>query len=116
VARNAGTLLGVDGRRVRVTDDNAACLAHPVVANRFGCVFTLRAAVLERARSWDDWGSVRGLRKGHKPPRPTPTRVRQFGCLGALTINGGAGVTPTAQVRFVDCVRVARDLSVVWGT
>lgn len=108
VARNAGTLLGVNQRRVRVTSDDAACLAHPVVANRWGCVFTLRAAVLERSRSWDSWRAA--SRRGHTPPRRV--RIRQFGCLGALTIDGGPTVTPTATVRFADCVRLPRDLTV----
>lgn len=108
VARNAGTFLGVDRHRVRVTSDDAVCLAHPAVANRWGCVFVLRAAVLERTRSWDSWRAA--SKRGHAPPRRV--RIRQFGCLGALTINGGPTVTPTATVRFVDCVRLPRDLVV----
>jgi hypothetical protein len=106
VARNAGTLLGVNGRRVRVTADDAACLQSPVLATRFGCVFTLRALVIQqRNRYWV--GARTASRRGHHPS-PTPLRARQFGCLGFLRINGGPTVTPTAEVVNVECARIPR--------
>ena len=92
-------------------DVNAACLQHPVVATRFGCVFTLRALVIRRNRGWDGWDhhghedAQPASKRGGKPRRPR-FRIRTVGCLGALRINGGPGVTPTATVPFIDCVRV----------
>ena len=112
-ARNAGRFLRSDRRRVRVLDVNAACLQSPVVATRFGCVFTLRALViLRRSRGWDGRdkhpvaapASRRGGDHGHRR-----FRIRNYGCLGFLRINGGPAVTPTAQVINVECGRVPRD-------
>lgn len=103
VARNASRFIGSDRRRTRVLDVNAACLTHPVIATRFGCVFTLRAAVFS-GRSHGYSARVKS-RSGHGTRR---VRVRNFGCLGALTINGGPTVQPVAQVRFVECARVPR--------
>jgi len=105
VARNAARLLGQDRRRVRVVDVASVCLQSPVLATRFGCVFTLRAAVIQRARGWD-WGHASSKRSGKHNRR---VHVRRFGCLGGLTINGGPSVTPTAQVRFSECARIPRD-------
>ena len=53
---NADRFLRQRHRRVRVIDADAACLTSPVVATRFGCVFTLRALVINRDRGWDGWG------------------------------------------------------------
>jgi hypothetical protein len=110
VARNAARFLGQDRRRVRVLDVASACLQSPILATRFGCVFTLRASVLVRS-SWDNWGRsarVHSTRGGHHP-QPRHIRARNFGCLGELTIDGGPSVTPTAQVRFLQCARIPRD-------
>ena len=40
-------------RRVSISDVNVSCLQHPIIASRFGCVFTLRVAVTERDRDRD---------------------------------------------------------------
>lgn len=112
--RHAAEFLGVNRRQVRVTDANAVCLQHPVLVNRFGCVFTLRALVIQRSHGWDGWRSA-GARGDHPKPKPrhrNRVRIRQFGCLGALSITGGPSVTPTATLRFVECARVPRDLTV----
>jgi hypothetical protein len=104
---NASRFLNSDRRRTRVTDVQARCLEHPVIADRFGCIFTLRAAVWERSR----WGhSARLKRHGNPHPQSQPRRirVRNFGCLGALSITGGPTVTPSATLRFVECARVPR--------
>jgi hypothetical protein len=115
---NARRFLNQDRRRVRVIDTNAACLQSPVLATRFGCVFTLKALVINRVRGWDNWGhgdarsaSSRG-HKGHKRhdrERHQRFRVRSFGCLGFLRINGGPAVTPTAQLINVECARIPRE-------
>jgi hypothetical protein len=102
VARNSFRFLDSRRSRTRTIDANAACLQHPVIATRFGCVFTLRALVIERARGWHGYPSKSG------PPKRRRVRIRQFGCLGALTINGGPTATPNAVVRFVECARVPR--------
>jgi hypothetical protein len=101
--------------RVRVIDVNAACLQSPILETRFGCVFTLRALVINRQRGWDGWGhsskarhsSKRGddKRRHHRPR----FRIRNFGCLGFLRIDGGPTVEPTAQLIDVECARVPRD-------
>lgn len=109
VARNAPRFLGQDRRRVRVVDVQSACLQSPVLATRFGCVFTLRAAVIQRSRGWD-WGHSARLHGGHKQPR---VRVRNFGCLGSLRINGGPTVTPTVSLVQVECARIPRDDTLV---
>ena len=103
VSRNAWRFLRESPRRVRTIDANAACLAHPVIANRFGCVFTLRALVIERRHGWKGYHASKG-----DPPRRRRVRIRQFGCLGALTVVGGPSATPSAVVRFVECARVPR--------
>ena len=106
VSRNAWRFLRESPRRVRVIDANAACLEHPVIAARFGCVFTLRALVIQRRSGWHGYPSKSG------PPKHRRVRVRQYGCLGALTVVGGPTATPTGIVRFVECARVPRgDLS-----
>lgn len=109
VARNASRFLGQDRRRVRVVDVATTCLQSPVVLTRFGCVFTLRAAVIQRSHGWD-WGhsAHSSSKRGHGKPQPR-VRVRNFGCLGELTIDGGPSVTPTATVRFLQCARIPRD-------
>ena len=104
-ARNAGRFLRVSPRRVRVVDANAVCLQHPVILTRFGCVFTLRALVIQRRRGWHGYPHAS---KTGNPPEHRRNRIRRYGCLGALTINGGPAVTPVASVRFIDCVRVPR--------
>jgi hypothetical protein len=106
-ARNAARFLNRSARRTRTIDVNAACLEHPVIADRFGCVFTLRALVWQR----------RGDR-GHDGPKAEPTsrsrdrrrrvRIRTYGCLGALSITGGPTATPAITLRFVECARVPR--------
>lgn len=117
VARNVRVIIqqggagNFDRRRVRTTAVDASCLQSPVLATRFGCVFTLRAAViLRRSHGWDDWGnsaSAASTRGGHQ--RNRRFRVRNIGCLGFLRINGGPSVTPTAQVLNVECARIPRD-------
>jgi len=114
VTDNARRLLNQrDRRRVRVTNADASCLQSPFLVTRFGCVFTLRAFVIQRNRGWDNWGhgdsrgraaSVRG---GHE--RHRHFRVRRFGCLGFLRVDGGPAVTPTAQVIQVECRRIPRE-------
>lgn len=115
---NAGDFLGENGRRVRVLDANATCLEHPAVADQFGCIFTLQAAVIQRDRhrghssrrhhSRHVTRHVRGHSGHHPQPQPRRVRVRFFGCIGALRITGGPTVTPTAEVSFSDCVRIRR--------
>jgi hypothetical protein len=106
---NADRFLRQRHRRVRVIDADAACLQSPFVDTRFGCVFTLRALVISRDRGWDGWGhsARKSSHKGHKSHR-RHFRIRNFGCLGAITIDGGPEVTPSAQLRFVECGRVPR--------
>jgi len=110
-ARNANRFLGSDRRRTRVFDAQARCLEHPVVADRFGCVFTLRAATWDRGRDRGHYArkaSTRGDDHGNRGRRDRRVRVRQFGCLGLLSVIGGPTVTPTATLRAIDCVRVPR--------
>ena len=109
-ARNAWRFLRQNPRRVRVVDTNAACLAHPVIADRYGCVFTLRALVIERRhRGWDGWD--------HDKPVATPSsrrgghghkrfRIKTYACLGLATVIGGTN--PQGITRFVECARVPR--------
>jgi hypothetical protein len=109
-SRNAPRFLGSDRRRTRVTDVQARCLEHPVIADRFGCIFTLRASVWERGRNW---GHSSRLKSRHGDDhgnrgRDRRVRVRNFGCLGALSITGGPTATPSATLRFVECARVPR--------
>jgi len=111
VARNASAFLRQDRRRVRVVDAQASCLTSPVLATRFGCVFALRALVIQRRNGWDNWGHE--ARKSSHRGHHRRFRVRQFGCLGFLRINGGPAVTPTAQLVNVECARVPRDDSIV---
>ena len=115
-ARRAARFLGVDNsRRVRVFDVNARCLEHPAVADRFGCVFTLRAAVIQRSRGWDGYPGGHGhdnataasSSKGSKS-RNRRVRIRNYGCLGLLRIQGGPTVTPSVEVRLAECARVPR--------
>ena len=84
---------------------NAACLQHPVTLTRFGCVFTLRALVIQRRHGW--WGHKARSAGGKHKPRPR-FRIRTYGCLGLARIDGGPGVTPTVTVPLVDCQRVPR--------
>jgi len=110
VARNARTFIGVRNRaRVRVISDDAACLQSPIVETRFGCVFTLRALVINRSHGWWDYGHAAKARKsgGHVRHR-RHFRVRQYGCLGFLRVDGGPTVTPTADVVNVECARIRR--------
>ena len=105
-ARNASRFLGQDRRRVRVLDVNAACLEHPVIALRFGCVFTLRALVIDRrSRGWHGWDKATPASRGGKRPR---FRIRTFGCLGLARVVGGPTVTPSVTVPLVECARAPR--------
>jgi hypothetical protein len=104
VLRNAARIADVDLRssrsrsRVTVSDVASACLQHPVVASRFGCIVRFNIAVSEeRNRTYS-----RG--HGHNP-LPTPVRTRSLGCLAALRISGGPSVTPSVTVAFADCVQ-----------
>jgi hypothetical protein len=118
VARQAAEQLRTQRNRVRVLDVQSSCLQSPLLDTRFGCVFTLRAAVINRRGGWDYWrghdrarsASVRGGddRRGNRN-RHRRFRVRVIGCLGGLTVNGGPTVTPTVQVRFLECARIARE-------
>ena len=114
VAREADEFLNQSRRRVRVYDVQTSCLVSPILETRFGCVFTLKALVISRSRGWHDWDhkasvSSRGGddRKKHKRHKPR-IRIRNYGCLGALTIDGGPGVEPEVDVRFVECARIPR--------
>jgi len=119
---NARRFLNQDRRRVRVIDTNASCLQSPVLDTRFGCVFTLKALVIQRNRGWDNWGhgdarsaSSRSRHNGRRHDREHHQRfrVRQFGCLGFLRIDGGPAVTPHATLVNVECARIPRgDLTV----
>ena len=117
VAQHAGDLLRQrNHRRVRVTSADASCLQSPILATRFGCVFTLRAFVIQRNRGWDNWGhgdsrgrSASTHGKRHDRIRHQHFRVRRFGCLGFLRVDGGPTVTPTAQVVQVECARIPRE-------
>jgi hypothetical protein len=115
VARNARSLLrqggagNFDRRRIRVISEDAACLQSPILATRWGCVFTLRALVIQRRHHWRNWSHEAKLARvsggrhdGHR------VRIRNYGCLGFLRINGGPTVTPTAEVVNVECARVPR--------
>ena len=113
VARNAPRFLSSDRRRVRVFDVQTRCLEHPVVADRFGCVFTLRAAVIQRSRGWDGHHGKApeanaASKRGDDRRRHRRSRVRNYGCLGLLSVTGGPTVTPSAQVRLLECARVPR--------
>jgi hypothetical protein len=113
VARNASTFLGQDRRKVIVTDVNAACLQSPILDTRFGCVFTIKALVISRNHGWDRNNAQIARKSGGKDHgkdrhRNRHFRVRQFGCLGFLRIDGGPSVTPTATVVNVECARVPR--------
>jgi hypothetical protein len=91
-----------DRNRVRVTvsDAASACLQHPVVLTRFGCIVRFNVAVTEER------GRDRTYSRGHdrNPPVVNPL-VRNIGCLAALRINGGPSVTPSVSVAFADCVQ-----------
>lgn len=102
VAKNASRFLDQNRHRVRVINVNASCLQHPAVETRFGCVFTLKAHVIQRRHGWDGWDDKDHSKK-HKR-----FKVRTYGCLGALTIDGGPDVTPSARVRFVECSRISK--------
>jgi hypothetical protein len=109
-ARNAARFLDQNRRRVRTIDVNAACLQHPVIATRFGCVFTLRALVIQRRHGWWHWNKgddAEPARSAGGKGRPR-FRIRTYGCLGLARIDGGPDVTPTVQVPLIDCVRVPR--------
>jgi hypothetical protein len=103
-ARNAGRFLQRGPRRVRVLDVNARCLEHPIIADRFGCVFTLRALVRRDRRDWGhDWDGPKAAQNKFRR-----VRVRTFGCLGLLRIVGGPTVTPSITVPLVECARAPR--------
>jgi hypothetical protein len=111
VAQHVRDLIGTDRRRIRLLDANAACLQSPVLDTRFGCVFTLRALVIQRRHGWDWSNSSRAHSSGqkgrdHGQRHNRRFRARQVGCLGFLRINGGPTVTPTAEVVNVECARI----------
>jgi hypothetical protein len=101
-------------RRVTLSNIATACLQHPVVAARFGCVFRFNVEIRDNDRSGrndrgyrrfkgggddnDNWGNWNGRDRNRD-------RVQNLGCLGAIRINAGPGATPVAQVVFADCVR-----------
>ena len=108
---NANRFLRQRSRNVRVIDANAACLQNPAVATRFGCVFTLRALVIQRRSGW--WGhdsrAHKSSRRGDDHKRHKPRfRIRQYGCIGLLTVVGGPGVEPQGLLRAVECARIPR--------
>lgn len=99
----AGDFIGEGRHRVRVTQADTSCLQSPAEAGLFGCVFALRVSSVDRGHGWDARTARKSSRRGHGNPRP---RVRNFGCLGELTIQGGVGVTPSAAIRFIRCARL----------
>ena len=103
-ARNASRFLDQRRRNTRVIDAEARCLEHPVIVDRFGCVFTLRALVIQRRHGW--WKSGPHSAKTDPPDRRRRFRIRTYGCLGALSVVGGA--EPQGILRFVECRRVPR--------
>lgn len=105
-ARNAARFLGVNRSRVRVVDANSACLEHPIIAARFGCVITLRALVIQRRHNWRNWEGASAASKSSTPRRRV--RIRTFGCLGLLRIVGGPSVTPSVTVPLIECARAPR--------
>jgi hypothetical protein len=112
VARNARDILRIDRRRVIVRDVQSSCLQSPILDTRFGCVFTLKALVIQRRHGWD-WGRdsrahSAGKRGDHRRHNRR-FRVRSFGCLGFLRIDGGPTATPTATVVNVECARIPRE-------
>ncbi len=111
---NAGRFLGTNRHRVRVQSTDARCLQSPTVATRYGCVFRLRAFVINRLRGWDDWGHgarsarVASKRGGHGHGHRR-FRVRRFGCLGLATVDAVDAAAPTVNVRFLQCARIPRE-------
>lgn len=107
--RNAARFLNQDGRRVRVTDVNSACLRSPVVVSEFGCVFALQAAVVVRNRDGYDWNRLsryaRASRVRGGGGDRGRVRIQRFGCLGEIDIRGGDTVTPQADVEMLHCAR-----------
>jgi hypothetical protein len=94
--------------RVTVSDAAAACLQHPVIAARFGCIVRFNVEVR------DSYTFARAAKTHGRDPVPAPRnrdRVRSLGCLAALRINGGPSVTPSVTVAFADCVQ-RRTLSI----
>ena len=73
-----------------------------MIADRYGCVFTLRALVIQAPARLARLPAARAAR----PSIGRVSRIRRYGCLGALTVVGGA--TPQGIVRFVECARVPR--------
>lgn len=117
--RNANRFLRERRSRVRVTDADAACLQSPVLDTRFGCVFTLKALVIRRNHGWWDYRGHDARKSAHKSGGPSGHgdhgnkhrrhfRVRRFGCLGFLQVDGGPTATPTAEVVRVECSRIPR--------
>jgi hypothetical protein len=112
VLRNGGSIAGVNQsnyrhtRRVSVSDVASACLQHPVVAARFGCIVRFNVSVRDNDRRGDRnyHSSRRGGDDDWDRRDSRRDRVRSLGCLAALRIVGGPSVTPTATVAFADCV------------
>lgn len=137
-ARNAARFLGQTSDRVRVTDVLSTCLRAPTPGANFGCVFALNAAVVLRNNYDYDWGTLSRLSRASNvdpgtdpidPPidpdtglpvdptdpgfvPPTSQRrvsIQRFGCLGEITIRGGASINPAASVHFIQCARNYRN-------
>lgn len=114
VLRNADRLSRSPRIRVRVLNVESSCLQSPFLDTRFGCVFTLRALLIQRRHGWD-WGNdsrahSASQRGDHRRGRHNRRfRVQAIGCLGFLRVDGGPSVTPTAQVVQVECRRIQRD-------
>jgi hypothetical protein len=123
VNRNAQGITNVDlrgrgrsFRRVTVSDVAASCLQHPVIAARFGCVFRFNIEIRDNDRRGHNDRGDRDYRRAHSSSKGGGDddwdrrdrgrdRTVSLGCLGALRIVAGPGVTPQAQLVFADCVR-----------
>ena len=118
VVRNSDRLSRERRERVRVLNVESSCLQAPFLETRYGCVFTLRAAIISRRGGWD-WGhghkahkSSRGddndrRHRGRDRDRNRRFRVRFVGCIGALRVD--AGPPPSAQLQALECRRIQRD-------
>ena len=117
VVRNSDRLTRDRRERVRVLNVESTCLQAPFLETRYGCVFTLRAAIISRRGGWD-WGHDRDHkarvasrggddRRGRDRDRNRRFRVRFVGCIGALRVD--AGPPPSATLQAVECRRLQRD-------
>lgn len=120
VLRNAGSIARVNlgdnrGRfqRSTVSDVASACLQHPVVAARFGCIVRFNINIRDNDRRGDRFSRSSVRRGGHDGDdwdrrNRSRDRDRSLGCLAALRISGGPSVTPSVTVAFADCVNRPR--------